>query len=375
MKFSKKKFQLLSFFMFFSAIFIQQIFSQEEWFWIFDITFHTGINSPFIDHLQATVDVSWANFTWFRVKIQNTSNKDMLLKLNFWTQSHTNDTENILWCDLASNSFRSNMTFDTWSFALPMWSWVYKYIQLSFNACSTWDNFWCIAVQEANTAGIWVFDIALSKIWFIDFNVIWDSIRCNTIQVKAFQENRNTFPSSQKILPNQRTFWTLWFYNINWNFITTWSISLWWWWTGKTNINTTLSWYYLVTFQWLSSTKILISWALINLENNTIDFTTGQNIFWASTEDRNEDWLSDNGYLYLKVWEIAPYDWEINWDDIAKLLPYINKTNKEYWLDKYDMDADGWVTIADIWIIVYNLHQRSIWNEYSEIGLLPRMLP
>lgn len=119
----------------------------------------------------------------------------------------------------------------------------------------------------------------------------------------------------------------------------------------------------------------MVSWVLINRANKTIDLTTWNNIFWAVTEDRNEDWFSDDWYLYLRVWEIAPYDWEINWDDIAKLLPYINKTNKEYWLEKYDIDADGWVTIADIWIIIYNLHKRSVWNELSETNLLPRMLP
>lgn len=136
-----------------------------------------------------------------------------------------------------------------------------------------------------------------------------------------------------------------------------------------------MSGYYFVTFQWLSSTKTMISGVLINEDNKFIDFTTGQNIFWATTEDRNEDWLSDDWNFYLRAWEIPPYDGEINWDDIAKILPSINKTNKQYWLEQYDIDADWWVTIADIWIIIYNLHKRSVWNEYSETNLLPRMLP
>lgn len=375
MKFLNKKFWLIIIIVIFSAFFIQQIFSQEEWFWIFDITFHTGINSPIISHLQETVDISWANFTGFRIKIQNTTEEEKAFKLNFWNQIHTADSENILWCDLADTSFKSNMLFDTWSFTIPAWSWIYKYIQLNFNACSSWDNLWCIAIQEGNTNQIWAFDINLSKIWFIDFNVISDVFNCNTIEVKAFQENRNIFPTSQKILPNQRTEWTLGFYSTNWNLITTWSIELWRSWTWKTNISTNLSWYYYVTFQWLSSTKALISWILINTDNKFIDFTTWDNIFWATTEDRNEDWISDDWLLYLRVWEIPPYDGEVNWDDIAKLLPSINKTSTKYWLDEYDIDADGWITIADIWIIIYNLHQRSVWNKYSDTNLLPRMLP
>lgn len=375
MQFFNKKFWLIILFVIFSAFSIQQIFSQEEWFGIFDIWFLTWINSPFIDHLYATVDISWANFTWFRVKIQNTSSRNMDLKLSFGNQAQTNDAENIQSCDIARENFRSSMIYDTWSFELPAGSWIYKYIQLDFSSCSSWWNLGCVAVQEANTTWMWIFDINLSRIWFIDFFVISDIINCNTVYVKAFQENRNIFPSAQKVLPNQRTIWTLWFYNMNWNFITTGSISLWRWGTGKTNINTSLSGYYIVTFQGLSSTKSMISWILLNEDNKIIDFTTWNNIFWARTEDRDEDWLPDDWYLYLKVWEIKPYDWEINWDDIAKLLPEINKTNKTYWLNEYDMDWDWWITIADIWIIVYNLHKRSIWYEYSESGLLPRMIP
>lgn len=299
----------------------------------------------------------------------------MNLKLNFGTQINTQDTESILWCDIADESFKTNMVFEKSNFIVPAWSWVYKYIELKFNACSTWSNLWCIAVQEANTTWIWIFDINLSKVWFIDFNVIWDAVNCNSVELRAFQENRNIFPANWKILPNQRTQGILWFYKMNWNFLTTWSIELWRWGTGKTNINTNLSGYYIVTFQWLSSTKAMISWIFLNSENHTIDFTTGQNIFWTTTEDRDENWVPDNWFLFLNVWEIAPYDWEVNGDDIAKILPYINKTNSSYWLNSYDIDADGWITIADIWIIIYNLHKRSIWNEFSESGFLPRMLP
>lgn len=267
------------------------------------------------------------------------------------------------------------MIFDKWDFQIDAYSEVYKYIQTNYNSCTSGASLWCIAVQQAQNNWIWVFDIDLSRVWFLNFDIISDSLNCNSINIKVLQEKRNLFPSAWKILPNQKTEWIIWFYNTDWSFVVSWSINIWPWWSWETNINKALSGYYFAVFQWLSSTKSMISWILVNPDNKTLDFTTWQNIFWTVIEDRNEDWISDDWFLYQRVWEIDPYDWEINWDDIAKLLPYINKTNRDFWSNKYDIDADWWITIADIWIIIYNLHKRSIWNEYSDTGLLPRIQP
>lgn len=378
MKFFGEKILLSIIFWILSIVFIQQIFSQEEWFGILEITFHTWLNSPEILHLQETIDISSANLTWFRVQIKNTSKDPMLLKLDFWTQIQTNDTENILWCQLWNNSqnpFPQNMIFDTWDFQVSAYSWVYKYIETNYTACASGASLWCIAVQQAQNTWMWIFDIELSRVWFLDFDVISDIMNCNNIGINVFQEKRNLFPSAGKVLPNQKTSWILWFYNTDWSFVTSGRVNIWREWSWETNINRNLSWAYIVTFQWLSSTKSMISWIIINSYNRNIDFTTGQNIFGTVIEDRDEDSNSDDWWLYQRVWEIDPYDWEINWDDIAKILPVINRTNQDFWLNKYDIDADWWITIADIWIIIYNLHKRSVWYEYSDTGLLPWMNP
>ena len=181
-----------------------------------------------------------------------------------------------------------------------------------------------------------------------------------SLVVKAFPSNRiyNSNPDD-----NLANTWILKFYDTNMNFITSslpFTLNAMG--TGEAIVNNIPPGTYYAIFKWQSHLASYISWFTLLQFWNQIDFTTGNNLYWA----QNFDSQTDNGKKYQTAWDmkngVGDYDGVINGSDITMI---INGTFPQQWVDVFDprnLNGDTAINASDISVIWANCDKEDIFS-------------